>query len=211
MKHLICITHLLINGQGLSVTYYGLQLAIIAVCLFVSLLTNVRTNETAVTVQRVTMPTETPSHKIAQRTTDAVKMLSTVLVYFFNVKGCSPRSQQPLFTQLWIIQRLTSQKKTSMHRCLVGAVLIHYTITTSVSSCVAPPTHIVTITHSPVFVSNADIHHARNRTLQMKHTCTNSISLLLRTLNILVMMLFLDILQFCSSSMVVCGWVILGV
>lgn len=62
--------------------------------------------------------------------------------------------------------------------------------------------------HLPVFVSSTDIHHATSRTLQMKHTCTNSISLLLRTLKILVIIFFFDMLQLCSSSVVVCGGVI---
>lgn len=56
-------------------------------------------------------------------------------------------------------------------------------------------TQDITLSHSPVFVSNDDIHHAMKSTLQMKHTCTNIISLLLRTLNILVIMLFFDIPQ----------------
>lgn len=46
--------------------------------------------------------------------------------------------------------------------------------------------------HSPVLVSSADMLHATKRTLQMKHTWTNSISLLFRTLNILAMIVFLD-------------------
>lgn len=46
--------------------------------------------------------------------------------------------------------------------------------------------------HSPVLVSSADMLHATNRTLQIKQTCTNNISLLLRTLNIFAIIVFLE-------------------
>lgn len=46
------------------------------------------------------------------------------------------------------------------------------------------------------------MHHAMKRTLQMKQTCTNSISLRLRTLKILAITVFLDTLRFPSGSMV---------
>lgn len=55
--------------------------------------------------------------------------------------------------------------------------------------------------HSPVLPNTADMLHATKRTLQMKHTCTKSISLLLRTLNILEMIVFLDALGASSGSM----------
>lgn len=46
--------------------------------------------------------------------------------------------------------------------------------------------------HSPVLVSSADMLHATNRTLQIKQTCTNNISLLLRTLNSFAIIVFLE-------------------
>lgn len=55
--------------------------------------------------------------------------------------------------------------------------------------------------HSPVFVSSADMLHAAKRTLQMKHTCTKSISLLLRTLKIFAIIVFFETLTFSSWSM----------
>lgn len=54
--------------------------------------------------------------------------------------------------------------------------------------------------HSPVLVSSADMLHATKRTLQMKHTWTKSISLLLRTLNIFAIIVFLDALAVSVSS-----------
>lgn len=53
---------------------------------------------------------------------------------------------------------------------------------------------------SPVLVSSADMLHATKRTLQTKHTCTKSISLLLRTLNSFAMVVFLDALTVSVSS-----------
>lgn len=46
--------------------------------------------------------------------------------------------------------------------------------------------------HSPVLVNSADMLHATNRTLQIKQTCTNNISLLLRTLNIFAIIVFFE-------------------
>lgn len=60
-----------------------------------------------------------------------------------------------------------------------------------------PPRHTL---HSPVLVNNADMLHATKRALQMKHTWTKSISLLLRTLNILLSIVFLDALPVSVSS-----------
>lgn len=57
--------------------------------------------------------------------------------------------------------------------------------------------------HSPVFVRSADMLHAMKRTLQRKHTCTKSISLLLRTLKIFAIMVFFETLLFSSWSMAV--------
>lgn len=63
-----------------------------------------------------------------------------------------------------------------------------------------PPSSTTNQQHSPVLVSSADMLHATKRTLQTKHTCTKSISLLLRTLNILAMIVFLDALCVSASS-----------
>lgn len=54
---------------------------------------------------------------------------------------------------------------------------------------------------------SADIHHAKRRTLQMKQTCIKSISLLLRTLKILAITVFFDMvsLMSVSGSMVGCS------
>lgn len=59
---------------------------------------------------------------------------------------------------------------------------------------------------SPVLVRMLDMPHATNRTLQTKHTCTSSISLLLRTLNILAMMDFLEIVVMVRSWCWCCSW-----
>lgn len=56
--------------------------------------------------------------------------------------------------------------------------------------CIPPSCH--SHTHSPVLVNSADMLHATKRTLQMKQTWTNSISLLLRTLKIFAIIVFLD-------------------
>lgn len=70
-------------------------------------------------------------------------------------------------------------------------------------SCPPCPTFLSSFpgSHSPVFVSNTDMLHAMQRTLQRKHTCTKSISLLLRTLKIFVIMVFFETLLFSSWSM----------
>lgn len=65
-------------------------------------------------------------------------------------------------------------------------------------SAVSPPSPTP---HSPVLVNSADMLHATKRTLQIKHTCTKSISLLLRTLNIFAIIVFLDALTVSSRSM----------
>lgn len=54
--------------------------------------------------------------------------------------------------------------------------------------------------NSPVFVRSADIHQAKRRTLQIKQTCTKSISLLFRTLKILAITVFFDIVPLVSAS-----------
>lgn len=121
------------------------------------------------------------------------------------------RRREPPHTQIWKFKCFALEIKDwrlsdviSWNRGVGDSIIAWFMITLqtsevlcSVPSPLEPPD---LPPHSPVLVNSADILHATKRTLQMKHTWTKSISLLLRTLNIFAMIVFLDGLAASSCS-----------